>query len=239
MTRKRAAESLSTEAEKRQKLDCNKDEKTGTETSSWLDTRQTVAASPAEPDDTDSATAVLDDRYVELRLALSYLDQQRQYLMLEPVLGDDIQSQLLAVWSLIKGARDSYERCFHCFDYSDTLPIQQRQESVVVDGQRPHSHTISRPGRFMKLVGRVLKEEVFRMDLLHQLRDSAPIAECVNILQEIHRYDFDYSENAEVYQAKAMNVLKRSDQHIILPAIRVGGRTVGRALAYYNWTNCE
>ncbi|KAK5308743.1 hypothetical protein LTR70_010827, partial [Exophiala xenobiotica] len=111
--------------------------------------------------------------------------------MLEPVLGDDIQSQLLAVWSSIKGARDSYERCFHCFDYSDTLPTQQRQESVVVDGQRPHSHTISRPGRFIKLVGRVLKEvgrvlkeEVFRLDLLHQLRDLVPIAECVNILQE-------------------------------------------------------
>lgn len=81
----------------------------------------------------------------------------------------------------------------------------------------------------------------YTFDCQHFLREAVSLSVRlrVHLLHPAHRYDFDYSENAEVYKAKAMNVLKGSDQHIILPAIRTGGRTVGQALAYYNWTNCE
>ncbi|KAK5947686.1 hypothetical protein OHC33_011298, partial [Knufia fluminis] len=151
--------------------------------SGFLETRPATAAWQAEPDDTDSATEVLDGQYVELRQALSYLNRQSRYFMPEAVLGDDIQKQLLGIWASIKGASDSYERCFHCFERSDTATIPQGEMSVVVDSQGSHLHPISRPGRFMKCVPKVLKEEVFKKDLLHQLRELAPVAEHVHILQ--------------------------------------------------------
>jgi len=43
----------------------------------------------------------------------------------------------------------------------------------------------------------------------------------------IHLYDLYYSENIDMYKAKVLNVLKASDQHVIVPALETGGHPVG------------
>ena len=108
-------------------------------------------------------------------------------------------------------------------------------------------HSRAHLDRLMDSVAKACEERFDRMlgpytfDCQHFLREAVSLSVRLlfHLLHPVHRYDLDYSENAEVYKAKAMNVLKGSDQHIILPAIRIGGRTVSRALAYYNWINCE
>lgn len=82
---------------------------------------------------------------------------------------------------------------------------------------------------------------IYTFDCRHFLRKAVTLSVRLRLylLHPVHRYEFDYSDDAEVYQAKAMRVLKGSDRHTIIPAVKKGNQTVGRALAYYNWANCD
>lgn len=152
---------------------------------SWpvLPSGMITRSSQVESNDTDTATEVLDDQYVQLHHAVSVLNDRRKYFMCREVTDEYIQAQVTSIWNCIRRASESYERCFDYFTHAEDLFIMRQQQCTVHNSTGSHSHELSRPIKFMKLAVKVLQTDIFEKDLRREARERMPLPESLTIFR--------------------------------------------------------
>lgn len=159
----------------------------GDNDTTWLETDSTIA---------DDATDIIAPDYLQICTALMLLDTQTGLLYGEGLIRDcQIVSAMNDIRMSIEDAGRHFESEFNDHDYSSDLHLFGMDHYTVEQDEVAHDHTLSRQAMFQKLVGDVLRKEIFEIHLLNQVRKTATVANILAILRQskLLKFACDYA----------------------------------------------
>jgi len=127
---------------------------------SWID-------SDSDVDVSDIASNMLGSSPTQILEAFTILDTQTSLLYGQKVIHDrDVTVMMKNIKTSIEQASQHFDLSFGDYDYPKSLPFLQMERYVVEQAGGAHFHFMSRQAMFQKLVGQVLRTEIFGADLL-------------------------------------------------------------------------